>query len=194
VRLVESVGQAYKEADLIVGCSGVDTAINSHEWLESLTGDKILASCSSEDREFRTLLTQATARRAEPEAPLSDVTLELPNARLVVLRGGFPINFDGTRESVPSHDVQLTRGLLLAGIAQAVLCETSPSPDRGGGKCLDERLQQFVVHEWFSDRPELAARYSRETVVGFSDPTWVYHNSTGRQSSCQRLRLVLQGA
>ncbi len=49
------------------------------------------------------------------------VIIEDAGCERFFLRGGFPINFDGSPDPIPIEAIQLTRGLLMAGAIQAVL-------------------------------------------------------------------------
>ncbi len=103
----------FRSADIIFGCTGFDV-LGNQPWWRSLEGEKIAASCSSHDQEFASVLRLYGETHAV-DLPLRDVCVPLScGGQITVLRGGFPINFDNKRESVPANDIQLTRGLLLS--------------------------------------------------------------------------------
>jgi hypothetical protein len=59
-----------------------------------------------------------------------------------LLKGGFPVDFDGGPDPIPATAIQLTRALLLAGVLQAA-GETRP-----GVVKLDENVEQLIMHEY----------------------------------------------
>ena len=123
-------------------------------WINSLTGPKTLISCSSEDKEFLSLLRLLDWQGYVPDSnPFQTVPLDLPNCTLRILRGGFHINFDGSPESVQSTDIQMTRGLLLGGILQAAFCERGKWQALERGEMLDPAIQQLVVTKWLKQEP-----------------------------------------
>ena len=92
------------------------------DWWPKLIGEKVLISCSSQDLEFRSALLSLNDGNHGPVSQRQltcEVTVPLSEGKLRILRGGFPVNFDGSRESVPAADIQMTRGLLLGAILQA---------------------------------------------------------------------------
>lgn len=59
-----------------------------------------------------------------------------------LLKGGFPVDFDGGPDPIPPAAIQLTRALLLAGVFQA------SRETRLGVVELDENVQQLIVNEY----------------------------------------------
>jgi S-adenosylhomocysteine hydrolase len=120
------------DSQFILGCTGVDV-IPDPGILGDIPGTKILASCSSGDYEFNELLKYKeyyAIRDGELIDTLSDIQIEYPEKigpKMTILRGGFPINFDGVKESEPALDIQLTRGLLLGAVIQTTLYFDNPS-------------------------------------------------------------------
>lgn len=169
-----------RDADVIFGCSGSDSLAGVA--IGGLRGEKVLVSCSSEDKEFRSLVLNSLQTRGT----LEDISVAGTNATLRLLRGGFPVNFDGSRESVPVPDIQLTRGLLLGAVAQAVLCKDS-AEGRHGAERLDAAVQKFIVREWFKDQPQRGTSYASMLRYNFEDEDWIAANSNGRPHSCSAL-------
>jgi S-adenosylhomocysteine hydrolase len=131
---------------VVFGCAGQDTFAQTN-WWNHLSGEKIFVSCSSLDLEFRTLL-RSLGEISQPVARtiLQDVPL---NANMLILQGGFPINFDRTPESVPLAEIQLTRALLFAGVLQAA--SVAEQGDRGFSEVpLLPSFQHYIVNRWFS--------------------------------------------
>lgn len=171
----------FRSADVIFGCTGADVLANQ-PWWTGLEGNKILASCSSHDQEFASPL-RAYGARNPMDHPLRDVACPLTSGgELLILRGGFPINFDGTRESVPAADIQMTRGLLLAGVVQAAhSCRRNGGPRLG--EQLSARLQKLTVRAWFAAHPERKALYPEELPAHFEDEDWIVRSSRGAPAS-----------
>lgn len=168
---------------LVFGCSGSDVT----ESLDAFTlapAEKTLISCSSEDREFLTLLNHIQQKyngKARVWAnDFKDVvyTNEFGH-NINILRAGFPYNFDHSGESVPANDIQLTRALVLAGFLQSIDFLKKPHIFDNGNNmyALDAELQQWVVREWLKYQEK--GRYSKETLANFEDLDWINKNSSG---------------
>ena len=182
----EGTEKLFHKSEYIFGCTGADV-INDPKWISSLRGCKTLISCSSEDKEFLSALKLLNGDDCVHEGhQLQDVTINLSNCHLAILRGGFPINFDGSSESVPAVDIQFTRALLLAGVLQAALCN---NVFRGKKEpiMLSPVLQQFLIKEWFSMYPSRINWYPPLCVERFTSLDWIRKNSTGLTLSCNDL-------
>lgn len=136
--------------DWIFGCSGRDISESSIDLFRITPHDKTLVSCSSEDKEFLSLL-----RFIDKEKPLKfnpfdtiEYSSEL-GAKIHILRGGFPANFDSSGESVPADEIQLTRALVVGAVLQAIqffnnediLASSAIHP-------LNWDVQKFIVLGW----------------------------------------------
>jgi D-isomer specific 2-hydroxyacid dehydrogenase, NAD binding domain len=174
----ESISEVFANADVIFGCTGTDF-LNSEPWWKELSGDKTLISCSSHDQEFRTLLESVTPNRVADRAALfSTATVLGSSGTLSILRGGFPINFDGSAESVPAPDIQLTRGLLMAGTIQAA--RNALVLGLRGRQPLSAAAQKSIVRRWFSVQPNRKLSYPSEWLRIFAD-----EQSILLQSACE---------
>lgn len=133
---------------LVFGCTGVDVFDEvdvDGSWFQS---GALLASCSSEDIEFRSLLRRwARPGQGGGMSIHRDHICDVAGVQVRVMRGGFPINFDGSRESVPGADIQLTRGLLLGAIWQAALM-IEQGDDVPGSAMLAPAVQSAVCRSW----------------------------------------------
>ena len=160
-----------RDSDTVFGCTGTDAF--GTDWCGALQHDLTLISCSSEDLEFRSLINHLGIVGG---GLTDDIVVNVNNdvARLTIARGGFPVNFDGSIESVPSNDIQLTRGLLFGGIIQALTPGLPP-----GISMLSPSLQRYVVRSWFRHRPVRLASYADDIVRGFSDVDWIRNQSFG---------------
>jgi hypothetical protein len=178
----DSLGELYSKAATIFGCTGRDT-LAGKEWWPQLTGERLLISCSSQDMEFRSILLSLNDGNQElvsRQQLTSEVTVPLGQGELRILRGGFPVNFDGSRESVPAADIQMTRGLLLGAILQAVslIGNGHSRPQR---TMLLPELQRLVVSEWIQIRASRRASFEPCLLDRFlqDDLSWVEANSGG---------------
>lgn len=136
--------------DWIFGCSGRDISESSLDQLRITPRDKTLVSCSSEDKEFLSLLRFVDKQKPLIFDPLDTIEYHSElGATIRLIRGGFPANFDSSGESVPAHEIQLTRALVVGAVLQAVqffndeeiLAQTAIHP-------LDFDVQRFIVSEW----------------------------------------------
>lgn len=98
-------------ADMIIGCTG-ETSISFSKY-KYLKEGCVLVSASSSDREFDAVHIR---RRCKNIKSCHD---NIEGERCVLLNCGFPVNFDGGRNSAAPEKIQFTRALLLAAILQA---------------------------------------------------------------------------
>jgi hypothetical protein len=120
----------------VIGCSG-RTAF-SPEDVEHLSDGAILASASSGAIEFATDDLLAFACAPVPADIHSTLHLRLFGRDVVLLNGGFPVDFDGSLSPVPPSLIQLTRALMLGGALQA------HSATRPGIASLDPSFSAWV--------------------------------------------------
>jgi hypothetical protein len=167
-----SIDELWYRSSVLWGCSGSDALRDLHR--SGSVGERELISCSSSDREFRSLLQLLNEDECyRGVSRLSDVQATFGSDRIIIRRGGFPINFDGSKESVPGADIQLTRGLLFAGIAQAAVIR-----DESGTVALDPALQRFILSEWLRDSPERRGWYAGTLLQSFDNENWILEQST----------------
>ena len=99
-------------ADIIIGCTGERSiSFSKYKYLKE---GCVLISGSSSDREF-----DAVHIRRRCKKNIVSCHDDIKGGNLTLLNCGFPINFDGNRNSVAPEKIQLTRALLLAAILQA---------------------------------------------------------------------------
>lgn len=177
-----SLEELYSKSATIFGCTGKDT-LAGKEWWPKLIGEKLLISCSSQDLEFRSVLTSLNDGKHEivsQQQLTSGVTVPLAQGKLRILRGGFPVNFDGSKKSVPAADIQMTRGLLLGAILQAVslIANGNAKPIR---TMLLPGLQRLVVSEWIQIRASRRTCFEPWLLDKFlqDDIEWIAANSGG---------------
>ena len=120
---------------------------------ELINGDKILVNCGSSDVEFNLWQIASNCRHQSASPALfahesppwsSTAVLTLHRSSFTFLRGGFPINFDGSLDPIPEDQIQLTRAALMAGALQSVQ-QSAP-----GVYCLDYELQKFLLESFSS--------------------------------------------
>jgi hypothetical protein len=172
-RWCDNLGQLISNADYILGCTGRDIT-KEEAILESIKTNKIFISCSSEDKEFFTFLKTL---KWEENGCLDDLHCSLPNGAVItILNGGFPVNFDRNSEIASANDIQLTRGLLLGAIMQAVIMIPEIKNKEIKGKImLDPIIQKFIVQYWSNREIPIA----NEIIHKFIDKTWIESNSGG---------------
>lgn len=167
-------------SNYIFGCSGRDIAETILEHFRLSKSDKTLISCSSEDKEFLSLLRIISHHENyDVHDPLDNIDYKsVLGANICILRGGFPVNFDQSGESVPAKDIQLTRSLVLASILQAIqYFKLSNSPIVPGIYSLDAVAQSFIVDEWLKHQD--SSIYPEELIHSFHDIEWIMENSNG---------------
>ncbi len=171
-------------ADYIFGCSG-RISLPSFEMIRLSNKNKVLISASSEDKEFLPMLEfiqRINNRKVPTTKPLADVvyTSEM-DAQVCLVRGGFPINFDDTGESVPAKEIDLTRSLNFMSVLQAIDFLNNPQKThhlkKSGTYMLYPALQSLVATEWLKGQP--AKRFPNETAAQFLDEQWIVSNSGG---------------
>lgn len=176
-----------ENADVVFGCTGADF-LRRFNWSARSTARKIhrlrLLSCSSRDIEFLSVLDRYYSSATAPHsASLRPLSVKLGGCSVVVERGGYPINFDGSIESVPSQDIQLTRGLILAAVLQTVTTLTAKSGQQTNRIPLDASLQRRVVSKWLECAPAATKMEDRGLASKFSSVPWITQNSIGSWAS-----------
>lgn len=120
--------------NLIVGCTGKDITSNP-KCLEAILNcdhPLTLASLSSKDIEFNTFLNliqkQSVVSHLAPNVLDDIVYVNNKGQEVIILRGGFPINFDNQKHCVPPSDIWVTRAsMLLAAVMCKNIYSTYPS-------------------------------------------------------------------
>ena len=99
---------------MIIGATGTD--FTKGVVFDNLIGQKYLASASSSDIEFYSILNRNRFENLYEDFDISINT----NSTFTVLNGGYPINFNRTVEVEKPQNISLTRCLLYAGFTQAL--------------------------------------------------------------------------
>lgn len=195
-RIATSLEQLLFDAEFVFGCTGEDVFASALDprWHP---GETTLISCSSEDREFKSLLAGTLSRSAfDSRSSSGDYVFQDGSARVRILHGGFPINFDRTPTSVPSNEIQLTRALLIGGVVQALLIPNRGPAIGSAGRMLDPRLQATIAATWFGVEPQHQTDFSSETLAGMTSEPWIAARSGGvlEDNSDLHATLGLSGA
>ncbi len=188
---VQNVNALIARADYILGCTGKDTLKDrAQSLLDSATNNQKLISCTSEDKEFYSLRkAMDTQSSIELDNRGDIVYFTKMGAKITLVNGGFPLNFDQSGESVPANDIQLTRALMLGACIQAGLRASKPE---GGTEIalteriqLDANLQRFVAQQFRQYQP--LNRYSLAQWQLSQDLNWIKNNSGGQACDNQAL-------
>lgn len=123
------------ECDVIIGCSGRTSILETH--YPYLKKDVVLLSASSSDREFESHKIRQIHEKT------SNAHKDFHTGKVILLNGGFPLNFDGDKLSVPLEKIQLTEALLFAAAIQA-----SQSSYRNEIIDLDLKIQDSIIKEF----------------------------------------------
>lgn len=125
------------EAELIIGCTGnTSIPVAKHPLVKR---GCVLCSASSSDREFDAVYIRRQAtkiRNCHDDIALKD---------LVLLNCGFPVNFDGGRNSVIPSKIQLTRALLAAAILEA----SQISGRSSEVIAVNSKVQEAIINRYF---------------------------------------------
>lgn len=143
----------FQKANFIFGCTGTDitTSLDLHK----LSGVKYLISCSSQDTEFNSLLKYIQKNYPYKNLnTLREIECPIKEGYIKILKGGYPINFDNSGNSVPFKYIQLTRGLLLGGVIQATTQLMKNYTFAPQIEMLHPKIQQLVVQTLLNNLKE----------------------------------------
>lgn len=181
VREIGGLEELCRRCSVIIGCTGEDIFAGA-EWLGTLGKETTLISGSSQDIEFQTVLRMAGRN---PVKVGTDLRISIGNGLFNVLFSGFPINFVGTGERESPQDIQLTRGLLLGGLLQALFCPGNEKAEASAAKTseqLNSALQRYIVRNWCRLVGGKSERYKDFESLG-----WIQSNSGGTVTRCDEL-------
>ena len=144
-----SIDVLLNESDLIIGSTGTD-ALKGIPF-ERVFGEKVLASCSSANVEFSSLLKFAL----QPEGPFDTVDIVIHDGLTAhVLNGGYPVNFDRVKDSTDDEDIVLTRSMLYIGAMQAAEL-LKEGEDKQQIYNLDKLSQKKLLERWLEEKGKL---------------------------------------
>lgn len=123
--VARSKPEALRDKALVVGCAGERTIEIAD--LEHMNHQTVVASASSRDVEIDLSVNRSSHITSVPllaEGPgdtrFTTRVWRLPEKDIIVLRNGFPVNFNGRLETSTFESIELTRALMLMGSAQAL--------------------------------------------------------------------------
>jgi len=149
-----SLEDIIEKSDYIFGCTGTDVTYNIVHSIVQTQGTKFFLSCSSEDKEFLFLLQEITKSKSFNQNKLFDdlVFNTKSGGKIVIVNGGFPVNFDNSGESVPAQDIQLTRALIVGGVIDAIKMNQSQHVFQNNLYKLSAGIQKTIVTNWLNER------------------------------------------
>lgn len=149
-----SLEDVIEKSDYIFGCTGTDITFNIAHSIVQTQGTKVFLSCSSEDKEFLSLLKEITKSKRFSQDKLFDDLVFNTKAcgKVVIVNGGFPVNFDNSGESVPAQDIQLTRALIVGGVIDAIKMNQSQLIFQNNLYKLSAGIQKTIVSSWLKER------------------------------------------
>ncbi len=167
-----SVEQLIIDVDCVIGCTGLDTleSLSDIEIEKLLNKDKVFISCSSEDKEFKRLL-EFFQQKCELQIndPLADIVINLEQARVKIVRGGFPINFDNSEHSVPAENIAITRALILSLVVGALSWNNyrSDSDFSTISREPPRELEEIITRNWAQLNPLTAKKLASRVAVSW---------------------------
>ncbi|MBY0293689.1 MAG: hydroxyacid dehydrogenase [Alphaproteobacteria bacterium] len=167
----------FSKTEYIFGCAGED--ITKKLKIENINTNKTFISCSSQDKEFLSLLKILEEHDCTYDSVLDHLECSLNGYMVKIYRGGFPINLDNTGESVSAQDIQLTRGLLLGGVLQGILYALHYPMQKNKRYMLHPAIQSFVVSHWMNYGSTFLV--PSHILEGFQDQEWVKRHSKGTE-------------
>jgi D-isomer specific 2-hydroxyacid dehydrogenase, NAD binding domain len=148
VERLHGVSELFSRCDVVLGCTGRDV-VEPGTSMRRLPGVRWLASGSSGDVEFLRVARQLAKRSTLRQDPFAHARGTVNESDVVLLNGGFPLNFDRQREREHPVRIQLTRELTYASVLQAALCVDLPGAP--AELMLDAAVQQMLVERWLDD-------------------------------------------
>lgn len=130
-----ALSSIISDFDLIIGATGNE--IISPKIYSKLKQGVILVSASSSDREF----SAVDLRKLVPKT--EDCHKDIIVKGIYLLNCGFPLNFDGNKNSVQPEKIQLTRALILSAICLAMKNKYS-----NGFVELASNIQGLITNEF----------------------------------------------
>lgn len=178
---VGNIKTVINNATHIFGCTGEDITAGI-DMLNFVAGavKKTFISCSSEDKEFKTLLKQLKGK-VVCEDPLDTIEYEAEGGgNIIILNGGYPANFNRQSWSVPNNEIELTRALLLAACIQGKKTASLPNGDgvtinhNGMLHMLNPNVQKSIVNAFAQQQPD---KIDKKLLSNFQDIEWIKKNS-----------------
>jgi S-adenosylhomocysteine hydrolase len=185
IEVMLTVEQLFMHSTFIIGCTGQDNT-KSFDPLTLNGHDHIIASVSSEDKEFNSFLRSVASLSVLKADPLSTIECYTKSGNVIeILYGGFPVNFADSAQipfNVPAARIALTQGLLFASVIQSFELidknNISGSVSTPMNVMLDPKIQQTVVDLWH--KTTIKEEIPKDLIQKFlSDEDWVAKSSKG---------------
>lgn len=170
------IGVFLNECDLVFGCTGRNFLKADH--LRKIRANHSIhfVSCSSRDTEFLDLLRFGKIERETVGDGFGRLQVSFEGRKPhFVENGGFPLNFDRTKEQEGAEEIVLTRALVLAGIFQALCVKVKER--RENVLMLSPSLQQALVYQWLGVTKKSPSQFDAGADVGTLD--WWINQSFG---------------
>lgn len=147
---IDNIKELARRVDVVLSSTG--KGVDWEPVVSEADGTIIFANCGSSDIEYKLWKLRAkligqgyefiTDNSGYPWR--GNTILRRGTTECIYLRGGFPVNFDGSADPISSDIIQITRATLMAGAITAVMCKTT------GVIGLPEELQKQLVKEYSS--------------------------------------------
>ena len=177
---VETFDGLLSRATLIIGCSGTNAfEAHFHSLLKQQT-DKYFISISSRTTEFQSILDykQSIVPDDDNADSLSNITIPTKcGAKLTLIRGGTPFNFNNGPHAIPPLDIDLTRALSLVSIHDAYKI-TKLKRKLQGSFQLNPKLTWMTVSKWLDNPSRIHLTLSE--CKKYLDVNWIIRNSGGK--------------
>jgi S-adenosylhomocysteine hydrolase len=170
------------KSDIVFSCTGTDITEET-DFLKVIKKKTILVSCSSEDKEFRSLLKKIDTANQRKINPLDTIVCLTQSGHPIhLLRGGFPINFDNQPRHIPKEEIAVKEAAMLVAFIQGLFLARPMRQEKlpheaAQHVCLDPYLQKFIINQWI---PPYAAWYSTELHTQFNKVDWLIQESAGQ--------------
>jgi S-adenosylhomocysteine hydrolase len=178
---MRSIADLISNAQCVFGCTGLDIT-QGLDIFDITKGNKIFISCSSEDKEFLSLLKLIAERNLIAVDPFADMVCRVPGTKnkIIVARGGFPANFNRNPWNVRAENIAITQCLLFGGVVQAITIAEQPKADgytvnNPTKQILDPHIQATAVRLWRRHHPN--NYYTQEQLARFEELDWINNNS-----------------
>jgi hypothetical protein len=182
---MESLTKLLRLSDLIFGCTGKNFLKSTV--LSNIKQNRHFVSCSSRDIEFLDLLRLGTIEKPAPVDVFGRMEIGLGEQTHIVENGGFPINFDRTKEQEGAKEIVLTRALVLAGILQAMCVKINQR--RETELMLSPCLQRAVVFKWLEINGNKVEQYLGSSEGDVEGLDWWRKNSFGQTPVDEKMQV-----
>lgn len=185
-----NIPSLISDSDIIIGCTGTDITADIHtlNTILSSINPKCFVSTSSKDIEFNSLLVyiqEQTKQLDETPNPLKDIEFNNPedsdSAKITILRGGFPINFDNQKHSVPPEKIWPTRAALMSACLMAVQAHNKKLFKAANVLKLDVYAQQLIIEKYQVMNPDAPSIDKTQGLANGELNEFILKNSDGSE-------------